>query len=133
MKPELGDPYVLEEYTLEDLKQHPILIWAVHDRIDPDKQYLTPVLNSRNLTPEHNHAKILLNVKDSDVFAEASYNVEDHSVYSILIWDGDATVEVEDSELEAPIIFQAVPEIDGVVGVEFILATKEDYYAYPAQ
>jgi hypothetical protein len=133
MKPELGDPYVLEEYTLEDLKHYPILVWAVHDQIDPDKQYLTPILNSRNLTPDYNHAKILLTVKGSDVYAEASYNAEDHSVYSILIWDGDFTIEVEDSELEAPITFQSIPEIDGNACVEFVLATKEDYYAYPAK
>ncbi|MET0065004.1 MAG: hypothetical protein ABW076_01525 [Candidatus Thiodiazotropha sp.] len=131
MKPELGDPYVLEEYTLDDLKQHPILVWAVHDHIDPGMQYLTPVLNSRNLSPEYNHAKILLSVKDTDVYAEASYNAEDHCVYSILIWEGDSTLEVEDSNLDAPVVLKAIPEIDGVAGMEFRLATKEDYYAYP--
>jgi hypothetical protein len=131
MKLELGKPYLLEEYTLEDLKLHPILIWATHDRIDPDKQYLTPVLNTNNLTRDFNHAKILLHVRDTEIYAEASYNSQDHSVYSVLIWEGDHTVDVEDSDLDAPIILRAIPEIEGVANMEFVLASKADYYAYP--
>ena len=131
MKPELGNPYKLEEYTLDDLKQHPILVWAVHEAVDSEMKFLTPLLNSRNLTREFNHAKILLAVKDSEVFAEASYNVEDGAVYSILIWEDGNTVEVEDSDLEAPITLQAVPDIEGVANMAFVLESKEDYYAYP--
>ncbi|MCG8489909.1 MAG: hypothetical protein MI756_20730 [Chromatiales bacterium] len=128
--PDFGNPYMLEEYTLDDLKQYPILVWALHDTDDGGKQFLTPLLNTRNLSPEFNHAKILLTVVGDEVYAEASYNVEDRSIYSILIWDGDNTVEVEDCELESPIRFQAVPEIDGEANVVFVLKSKEDYYAY---
>jgi hypothetical protein len=128
--PEFGSPYLLEEYTLNDLKQYPILVWARHDTDSGEKQFLTPLLNTRNLTAEFNHAKILLSVLGEAVYAEASYNAEDRSIYSILIWDGENTLEVEDSELDSPISFQAVPEIDGEANVVFVLKSKEDYYAY---
>jgi hypothetical protein len=128
--PELGNPYMLEEYTLDDLKRHPILVWALHDTESGEKQFLTPLLNTRNLTTEFNHAKILLSVVGEAVYAEASYNAEDRSIYSILIWDGDNTIEVEDCELDSPITLQAIPEIDGEADVQFVLDSKEDYYAY---
>ncbi|MCG7964329.1 MAG: hypothetical protein N0E54_16625 [Candidatus Thiodiazotropha taylori] len=128
--PEFGNPYMLEEYTLDDLKQNPILVWAMHDTDSGERQFLTPLLNTRNLSPEFNHAKILLSVVGEEVYAEASYNLEDRSIYSILIWDGDNTVEAEDCALEAPITLQAVPEIDGEANVAFVLKSKQDYYAY---
>ncbi|MCG7897276.1 MAG: hypothetical protein JAY99_11700 [Candidatus Thiodiazotropha lotti] len=128
--PEFGDPYMLEEYTLEDLKQCPILVWVSHETDSGEKPFLTPLLNTRNLSPEFNHAKILLSVVGAEVYAEASYNTVDRSIYSILIWDGDNTVEVEDCELESPISFQTVPEIDGEANVVFVLESKQDYYAY---
>jgi hypothetical protein len=127
---EFGDPFLLEEYTLEDLKKHPILVWAEYEAEGKGMKYLTPLLNTRNLTREFNHAKILLTIGDSGRYAEASYNVEDSSIYSILIWDGDFTVELEDSDLETPITLQAVPEIEGQANVSFFLESKEDYYAY---
>ncbi|MES9980281.1 MAG: hypothetical protein ABW107_16200 [Candidatus Thiodiazotropha sp. 6PLUC5] len=74
--------------------------------------------------------RILLTVGDTGVYAEASYNMEDRSIYSILIWDGNDSIEVEDSDLESPVTLQAVPEIDGEADVAFVLASKEDYYAY---
>ncbi|MES9852896.1 MAG: hypothetical protein ABW157_05830 [Candidatus Thiodiazotropha sp. LLP2] len=128
--PELGSPFLLEEYTLEDLKRYPILVWAEHKIADKEMKYLTPLLNTRNLTSEFNHAKILLTVGDTGLFAEASYNVEDSCIYSLLIWDGDYSVEVEDSDLESPVTLHAVPEIEGEANVAFVLESKEDYYAY---
>jgi hypothetical protein len=128
--PEFGDPYLLEEYTLEDLKKFPILVWALHEKVDREVRYLTPLVDTRNLTSEFNHAKILLTISGTETYAEASYNVKDHSIYSILIWSGDFTLEVEDCDLESPITFQAVPEIDGESNVRFVLESKEDYYAY---
>jgi hypothetical protein len=127
---EFGDPYLLEEYTLDDLKRSPILVWVVHDTTDGQKRFLTPLLNSRNLTHEFNHAKILLTIEEIGGYAEASYNAEDGSIYSILVWDGENAVEVEDSDLPSPIRFRAVPEIEGVSDVTFLLDSKEDFYAY---
>lgn len=128
--PEFGDPYRLEEYTLEDLKRNPILVWVTHKSVDGDKKYLTPLLNTRNLTNEFNHAKILLTIEGSDSYAEASYNHEDRSIYSILIWDGENTLEVEDSDMASPITFIAIPEIDGEANVAFLLPENDGYYAY---
>jgi hypothetical protein len=130
MKHKFGDPYLLEEYTLDDLKKHPILVWAINESVDSEKKYLTPLLNTRNLTSEFNHAKILLIVGETDTYAEASYNAEDQSIYSILIWKGDYSVEVEDTDLESPITFHAVPEIEGSANVSFVLDSKDGYYAY---
>ena len=45
--PEFGDPYMLEEYTLEDLKQCPILVWVSHETDSGEKPFLTPLLNTR--------------------------------------------------------------------------------------
>jgi hypothetical protein len=130
MKHDYGDPYILEEYTLEGFKKHPILVWAAKKTVDPEKKYLTPLLNTRNLTSEFNHAKILLTVGETDIYAEASYNTEDQSIYSILIWVGGYRVEVEDTDLESPITLYAVPEIEGNANVSFVLESKENYYAY---
>ncbi|MCU7935925.1 MAG: hypothetical protein KZQ99_13765 [Candidatus Thiodiazotropha sp. (ex Dulcina madagascariensis)] len=130
MKPLLGEPYTLEEYTLDDLKRHPILVWSTVKAIDPDKKYLTPLLNSTNLTDDFNHAKLLMKINGTDIYAEASYNAEDGSVYSILVWDGNDTIDIEDSDLDGPISLLAVPEINGVAGVEFMLQAREDFYAY---
>ncbi|MCU7906067.1 MAG: hypothetical protein KZQ76_09520 [Candidatus Thiodiazotropha sp. (ex Epidulcina cf. delphinae)] len=130
MKPLLGDPFTLEEYTLDDLKKHPILVWSTIETIDPAKKYLAPLLNSTNLTDDFNHAKLLMKINGTDIYAEASYNAEDHSVYSILVWCDNDTIDMEDSDLEGPISLLAVPEINGVADVEFMLRTREDFYAY---
>ena len=123
---EFGLPVPLDEISLADVLSHPIWVWvweAGREGEADDETWQCPVIGTTNVTPGLVEPVITLRIEAEELHASASYSREQDRLEAISVWQDGAWVPLQETSLRTPVVFVAIPDIDGVPGVRF--ACKE--------
>lgn len=119
----VGTPKPLSEISAQDVLEYPIWLWVWEAGLEEsadDETWQCPVLETSDVTDGMTEPVITLKVKGTNIVGSASYNPRSDQLEAISIWEGEAWIGVEESELPTPIVFVAVPTIRGIEKAEFI-------------
>lgn len=117
-----GNAKPLDDITLADVLEHPIWEWALDGETNPgrDETWQRPVISTTNVTAKMVQPTITLVIKGTDIYGSAEYNADNHTLESMAIWHQNEWISVFDYEDFAfPVIFVAIPSIEGKSGIEF--------------
>jgi hypothetical protein len=117
-----GKSKSLDDITLTDVLENPIWEWALGEEgIDgQDETWQRPIIDTDNVTKEIYNPTITLKIKETDIYGSAEYDNESGSISAISIWSDNEWKVLDDCKFSTPIIFIAVPKIDGIENAEFI-------------
>lgn len=130
----------IHEISSEDLKANPIWLWCFSlglpdeedGPIGGDETSMRPLLDSKNVEPWMSEPLILLQVKGTTQIASGLYDQNKRRIISLTIEPLSSDEHTKLSQVGglrvptdwvAPLIFVAVPSIDGRTDVEFLCAT----------
>jgi hypothetical protein len=117
-----GKSKSLEDITLEDALQHPIWEWAYGEEgvEGQDETWQRPITSTTNVTNNMVQPAITLKIKNSDYYASAEYNQDNDQLEAIAVWQHNQWVVLGKMDnLVLPVIFVAIPTINGVSNVAF--------------
>ena len=120
-----GKSKPLEEITLEDVLENKIWEWSLGEE-NQDETWQRPILECENVTDEIFNPTITLKIKNSEIYASAEFDNETESLSVISIWVENEWKILDEYNGEAPIIFVALPKINGISNVEFICKNISD-------
>lgn len=116
-----GKPKPLEEITAIDALRHPIWEWAlVHGDEEHDETWQRPIVSTDDVSDEMSHPIITLLIKNTDYIASGEYNREDQTVRCLAVWIHREWVLLSESALQTPLVFVALPSINGRLNIEFV-------------
>ena len=116
-----GKSKPLEEITLEDVLENKIWEWAFDEESEEnqDETWQRPILDCENVTDEIFNPTITLKIKNTEIYASAEFDNEEENLSAISIWIENQWKILDEYEGETPIVFIALPKINGIPNVEF--------------
>ncbi len=117
-----GKSKSLDEITLDDALKYLIWEWALDEEGEEgqDETWQRPILDTDDVTEDIYNPTITLKMKNNDLFASAEFDNETQTLSAISIWHNTEWKTLNQSKVNTPIIFVALPKINGVQNVEFI-------------
>ena len=117
-----GKSKPLDEITLEDVLENKIWEWALDEEGDEnqDETWQRPILDCENVTDDIFNPTITLKIKNSDFFASAEYDGKSECLNAISFWSDKEWKVLNDYKGKIPIIFIALPKINGISNIEFL-------------
>lgn len=117
-----GKSKSLDDITLDDALKYPIWEWALDEEGEDgqDETWQRPIIDTDNVTSDIYNPTITLKIKDTELFGSAEFDNDTQSISAISVWLDDEWKILTQTQIKTPIIFIAVPKIDGVENVEFL-------------
>ncbi len=85
-----------------------------------------PIIDTDDVTDEIFNPTITVKIKDKDIYGSGEYDSEAKTLSAISIWNEDHWDILDQVNIQAPIIFIAVPKIGGQENAEFKLTDISD-------
>ena len=116
-----GKSKSLDAITIEDVLKYPIWEWALDEEGEDgqDETWQRPIIDTDNVTDDIYNPTITIKIKDTELFGSAEFDNETQSLSAISIWIDSEWKTLNQTQIKTPIIFIAIPKIDGVQNVEF--------------
>jgi len=126
-----GKSKSLDDITLDDVLKYPIWEWALGEEgeDEQDETWQRPIIDTDNITDDIFNPTITLKIKDTELFGSAEFDNETQSLSAISVWLDNEWKILNQTQIKTPIIFIAIPKIDGVQNVEFICKSLSSDYA----
>lgn len=116
-----GKPKPLDEITAIEVLRHPIWEWALDNGIEEyDETWQRPIISTEDVTAEMPNPIITLLVKNTEYIASGEYNREDQTLNCLAVWIQQEWVMLSESGLLVPLVFIALPSINGRHNREFV-------------
>ena len=123
----VGSPKALDDISAEDAEAHPIWLWAWEVGLETeDETWQCPVLETLDVSELMAEPVITLRIKGSEAIGSASYNFKADQLEAISVWENGAWIGVQETTVPTPILFVAVPTINGVPDVEFVCRQRSE-------
>jgi hypothetical protein len=116
-----GKSKSLDEITLEDALTYPIWEWALDEEGEDgqDETWQRPIIDTDNVTDDIYNPTITIKIKDTELFGSAEFDNETQSLSAISVFDNEWKT-LDQTQIKTPMIFIAIPKINGVKNVEFL-------------
>lgn len=129
-----GDAKPIDEVTCEDIMKYPVWVFDYDEEDyseEQDETWLEPILD-KCLYSSDQSGYVLLKIKDTKLLAFGSVDIKNGTLMDIWYFNpNDKLMQaMKTIDINMPISFVAVPEIDHVVGRIYVLLDKDDIYAY---
>lgn len=126
-----GKSKSLDDITLDDVLKYPIWEWALGEEGEDgqDETWQRPIIDTDNITDDIFNPTITLKIKDTELFGSAEFDNETQSLSAISVWLDNEWKILNQTQIKTPIIFIAIPKIDGAQNVEFICKSLSSDYA----
>ncbi len=120
-----GKSKSLDDITLDDALKNPIWEWALDEEGEEgqDETWQRPIIDTDKVTDDIYNPTITLKIKETELFGSAEFDNETQSLSAISIWLDKEWKILNQTQLKSPIIFIAIPKIDGTENVEFICSS----------
>jgi hypothetical protein len=117
-----GKSKSLDEITLDDALKYPIWEWALDEEGEEgqDETWQRPIIDTDDVTEDIYNPTITLKLKNNDLFGSAEFDNETQTLSAISIWFDTEWKTLNQSQVSTPIVFVALPKINGVQNVEFL-------------
>lgn len=117
-----GKSKSLDDITLDDALKYPIWEWALDEEGEDgqDETWQRPIIDTDNVTDDIYNPTITIKIKDTELFGSAEFDNEKQSLSAISVWFDNEWKILNQTQIKTPIIFIAIPKIDGVQNVEFL-------------
>lgn len=129
-----GDAKPIDEVTCEDIMKYPVWVFDYDEEDyseEQDETWLEPILD-KCLYSSDQSGYVLLKIKDTKLLAFGSVDIKNGTLMDIWYFNpNDKLMQaIKTIDINMPISFVAVPEIDHVVERIYVLSDKDDIYAY---
>jgi hypothetical protein len=123
----IGTPQLMDEVSLADMMKYPIwlTVFEVTDA-GKDDPYQAPVIGTNNVTDDLIDPFILLKIKGTEHYISAQYYIPSLMIHKFYGWEAHEIIE----SLPKPLVLIAIPDINGVVGVEFTTEGDDLNYGF---
>jgi hypothetical protein len=117
-----GKSKSLKDITLDDSLKYPIWEWALDEEgeDEQDETWQRPIIDTDNVTNDIYNPTITIKIKETELFGSAEFDNETHSLSAISVWLNNEWKILNQTQIKTPIIFIAIPRINGVQNVEFV-------------
>jgi hypothetical protein len=117
-----GKSKSLDDITLEDTLKYPIWEWALDEEGEDgqDETWQRPIIDTDNVTDDIYNPTVTIKIKDTELFGSAEFDNETQSLSAISVWLDNEWKILSQTQIKTPIIFIAIPKIDGAQNVEFL-------------
>ncbi|MFT3934893.1 MAG: hypothetical protein QM726_14810 [Chitinophagaceae bacterium] len=117
-----GKAKSLDDITLNDAITHPIWVWALDEEKEDgqDETWQKPVISTDNLTSDIFDPIITLKIKDSELYATASFDYEKQSLDTITVWKDGEWIDLSMMKIKPPVVFISIAKINDVSNAAFI-------------
>lgn len=124
--PNYGPWKFSDEITFQDMLNNPVWLWCLDTDEGgvPDggtEATLRPLLNTTDVPPSHiSPPLILLRIKGGEYYASGLYFKDRKKLEAIIVYKDDGFFDPSEvNNLVEPVIYLAVPSINGYKNVEF--------------
>ena len=123
-----GKSKSLDDITLDDVLKYPIWEWALDEEGEEgqDETWQRPIIDTDNVTDEIYNPTISLKIKDTELYGSAEFDIESQTLSAISIWVKTEWEILSESQMKTPLVFIAIPKIEGSENVEFICNSLDD-------
>ena len=123
-----------EAVTLDDILRHPIWMWAVDEETieGQDETWQKPVTSTTDVGDDlvHFFPSIAFTVVGTEHYGCGDYDHANRRLFQFRIWRAGRWHDLQDvGDLSSPVVFQAIPTIQGEPGVRFLCRSLDDWKA----